>query len=125
MSHILLLEDDRELADSIRRPLQARGYSVSVASNARAALSMANRRSPDLILLDLAVRNRDAYHVINGVRLYPELSNTPMVAMTAWEKLREKKKNMRAGIRYFLEKPVDTDDLISLVSSVLSRGPAR
>jgi len=120
-SRILIVEDDGEMALSLARPLQAKGYRVTVANGASAAVDFAKGDRPGLVLLDMEIRDGSAYRVMERFRLFPELAEVPMVAMTAWRKVRQKQRDLRAGISLFIEKPIDQDDLVSTVVSVLSR----
>lgn len=118
---ILLVEDDREMAESLSAPLVSSGYEVHVARDAASAIASAKLRSPDVILLDLAVSNEEAYRLLDRSPLYDELATAPKVAMTDWNTMREKKRSVRAGVSYFLDKPVDRDQLVSVVSSILAK----
>ncbi|MFH1681283.1 MAG: response regulator [Candidatus Eisenbacteria bacterium] len=120
-SRILLVEDDPDLAEYLAGPLEEEGYEVSVAADSAAAIADARRRSPDVILVDLAVRNREAFRFLDRSRIFPEIASAPKVAMTAWGTVREKKECARAGVSYFLEKPVDRAHLVSVVSSLLAK----
>lgn len=120
-SRVLLVEDDRDLAQAIATPLRENGYDVTVAGEARRSIESAVRESPSVILIDTAVRNGDAYRILDRVRLFPELARTKIVALTRGETLRAKRLGIRAGIAYFLEKPVETEELLSVVGSLTGR----
>lgn len=120
-SIVLIVEDDPDLAASLARPLREKGYEVTVGRDAASSLALANRESPSLIVLDLAIRDGGAYKMMDRIRLFPRLADTPVLALTRFEGMREKQRVDRAGVAYFLEKPVEGDELVSVVTRMTRR----
>ena len=120
-SKILLVEDDMDLAATLAKPLRANGYDVTVTRDMGRTIDHAIRQAPSVIVIDTAVRNGEAYRIMDRVRLFPELAHTPIVALTRGETMRAKRHGVRAGIAYFLDKPVEEEELLSVVSNLTGR----
>jgi DNA-binding response OmpR family regulator len=121
LSKVLIVEDDSDLAESLARPLREKGFDVAVASDAASSLALADREAPSLIVVDLAIRNGGAYKMMDRMRLFPHVADTPVVALTRFEGVKEKQKIDRAGVAYFLEKPVEGDELVSIATRMARR----
>ncbi|MFH1279031.1 MAG: response regulator [Candidatus Eisenbacteria bacterium] len=120
-SRVLIVEDDGDLAAALAKPLREKGYRVTVAADAGTTIDSAVRESPSVILIDTAIRNGDAYRIMDRVRLFPELAHTPMVALTCGETMRAKRRGIRAGVVYFIDKPVEEEELLSVISVLTGR----
>ena len=68
MKRILIVEDNVDLASGLKRNLEHEGHRVAVAAAARAALESAASETPDLVLLDLGLPDRDGYYVLEEMR---------------------------------------------------------
>lgn len=84
MPSILVIDDNSEHLELVRRVLTVRGYSVLVASEAETGLQMAIDSRPDLILLDLGLPDVDGQTLAGWLRRVPALAHTLIVACTAW-----------------------------------------
>jgi len=123
MAKILMVDDDQEFLDAGQTVLEAKGYSVITASNVDQAKEIITQQKPDLIFLDIMMEQPD--DGINLVhRLRKEGLKTPIVMLSAVSKV--------TGYDYgkcddvldcdsFLEKPVNPQDLIKKVESLLKK----
>ncbi|MBK6843131.1 MAG: response regulator [Gemmatimonadetes bacterium] len=68
MKRILIVEDNVDLASGLRRNLEVEGHKATVAGTAAAAIETAMRESPDLLVLDLGLPDRDGYYVLEQLR---------------------------------------------------------
>src|SRR5688572_6270232 len=80
MTHILIVEDESEIAGYLRRGLAFEGYSVEIAASGTAALAAARERPPDLVILDLLLPGVDGLEVARRLRA---VSDVPIIMLTA------------------------------------------
>ena len=80
MTHILVVEDEKSIADFVRRGLVLTGYEVDVAYDGEAALSLARERMPDLVILDLMLPGIDGVEICRRLRA---ASDVPVIVLTA------------------------------------------
>lgn len=108
---ILYIEDNPENRLLVRRILEAEGYSVIEAEDASAGLELAQRSSPDLILLDINLPEMDGYEFTARLRGMPGLSDIPIVALTANVMKGDRERTLAAGCDGYIQKPIDVDEL--------------
>ncbi|HLH74121.1 MAG TPA: response regulator [Chloroflexota bacterium] len=117
--HILLVEDDRPLAEALSLSLLTAGYTVAVAADGLAALKAFDEHPPALILLDLNVP------VVSGFRLLQifkrDRPTLPILVMTALS-FEEAQDAVRSGADDFISKPFDPPTLRAKVSYYLGKG---
>lgn len=116
---ILIVEDDRDLVNSLSIRLRANHYDTVAAYDGDCAVDVARREMPDLILLDLGLPGCDGYAVMTNMKAFAELAGIPVIILTAREKMRDKLRAMDSGALYFIEKPFDNEDLLAVISSAL------
>jgi CheY-like chemotaxis protein len=117
---IYVIEDDRDIRESMIEFLESEGYQVGGASNGQEALDYLRKTSdlPNLILLDLMMPIKDGIAFRDEQRDDAVLGKVPVVIMSADAHLQDKK--VRAGVNEFLKKPVDLDDLLKVVDQYLN-----
>ena len=86
---ILIIEDDADLVRMVKTRLEANGYDVIGATNGDDGLEKAKTEKPDLILLDIKMPRMDGYTTLKGIRGVDEAKTTPVIVVTAYEKLRD------------------------------------
>lgn len=119
---ILVVEDDANVADLIRAVLIEEGYLVAVARDGADGLQKAQDWHPDLILLDLRLPKLDGSELLKSLRELPGTAETPVVAMSASENIRQHTGELRAADAA-LSKPFDVDALLTQVAFHLARRP--
>jgi two-component system response regulator QseB len=114
--HILLVEDDAQLGDAIRRALERLGYTVSWLRDGRSALNAIRDRTADLVLLDLGLPGRDGIEVlVEARRAHVE---TPVLVMTARDGLSARVDGLDAGADDYLIKPFHVEELAARIRSL-------
>jgi len=103
---VLLVDDNREMTYSLERLLSRRGYQVEVASTGMDGLKAAERRTPDVVLLDVGLPDLDGYEVARRLRAMPALSETRLIALTGYGGEKDRRRSRDAGIDKHLVKPV-------------------
>ena len=112
---VLVVEDDRAIRETLSEILSDNDYTTMVAANGQVALDElhASAVKPCLILLDVMMPVMDGWRFREVQRSDPELSTIPVVVLTAHASVNEVVNRMSAEA--VLRKPIDLDDLISLV----------
>ncbi len=117
-SSILLADDDRDALEVLAALLRIEGYTVYLATDGVRALEIANERSPDALVLDLAMPNMSGYDVARQVRANGLGSRkAKLIALSGWARPADKLDALEAGFDHHLTKPVDVDALHALLSA--------
>jgi two-component system KDP operon response regulator KdpE len=115
---ILVVDDDRQLLRALRINLTARGYDVDVAADGAAALALASRQPPDLIIVDLGLPDMDGVRVVEGIRGW---STAPVIVLSARHVEQSKVQALDAGADDYVTKPFGMDELLARVRAALRR----
>lgn len=115
---ILVIEDDSQIADLLRRGLIYEGYAVEVAADGESGLSAARDRLPDMVLLDLMLPGVDGLTVCRRLRA---ASAVPILILTAKEAVPDRVAGLDAGADDYLVKPFNFDELLARVRALLRR----
>ncbi len=122
MPRILVVDDNDEHVELVKRILTARGYTVVAAGDAETGLQAAVDHDPDLILLDLGLPDVDGQTLVGLMRRVPELTHTPIVAVTAWPQETAREMVGAYGCAGYISKPiVRIADFVDQVASHLRR----
>lgn len=116
--HVLVIEDDPQIADLLRRGLIYEGYSVKVASDGPEGLTAARDRQPDLVLLDLMLPGMDGLTVCQRLRA---ASDVPILILTAKDAVPDRVKGLDAGADDYVVKPFAFDELLARIRALLRR----
>ncbi len=120
---ILLIEDDREIQNTLRSVLEAAGYTVLVAPNGVEGKKLAVSRSPDLVITDMMMPQLGGFPVLECLK--QEMENPPRVIMiTANEGGRHKAYAEMLGVDDYLRKPFAMDVLLEAVDKSLKKAAA-
>jgi len=118
-AHILLVDDDKRITETLRRTLAYEGYSVDVALRGDEALRKALERPPDLILLDLMMPGMDGFEVCR--RLREGGNQAPILMITAKDAIADRVKGLDTGADDYLVKPIDMEELLARMRALLRR----
>ncbi len=118
---ILVVEDDRRMADLLRQGLTEEGHAVVVSGDGREALSIAGVGSFDLILLDVTLPGMSGFNVVR--RLRSDHNQTPILILTARDAITDMIEGLDLGADDYLTKPFSFDLLFARVRAVGRRGP--
>ena len=126
---ILVVDDNRDAADSLAMLLASLGAEVRVATDGREALELLNAYEPSAVLLDIGMPGMDGYEVARAIRQrFPERRAT-LVALTGWGQESDRRKAHEAGFDHHLVKPVEIGALLAILDpsgvSAKNAAPAR
>jgi DNA-binding response OmpR family regulator len=115
---ILVVDDEKRLVSLVSEYLQKSGYRVVEAYDGRAALSVARREKPDLIVLDVMMPEMDGYEFMLAHR---KEADTPIILLTARVEDEEKVIGLEMGADDYITKPFRPRELVARVRAVLRR----
>lgn len=120
---ILVIEDEKLLANSIRTLLSQRGFEVEVAYDGITGEEFAELGIYDLLILDVMMPGMNGYEVAKKVRA--KKCGTPILMLTARSSLEDRITGLNAGADYYLPKPFDTRELLACINALLRRQGAQ
>ena len=118
---ILLVDDEVDLVETVRFPLEMEGYHVLVSYNGEDALNQARKENPDLILLDLMLPKLDGYKVCRLLKFDERYKHIPILMLTAKTQEKDKVLGMETGADEYITKPFEMDFLMEKVKEYLSK----
>jgi len=122
---VLVVDDNRDVADSTASVMRMNGCDVHVAYDGKAALESVQRLRPDAVLLDIGLPALDGYLVAEHIRALPENGRTMIVAVSGYGQEQDRLRSKSVGFDYHVVKPIDPAVLAGLVGSLrLSRDGA-
>lgn len=116
---ILIVEDERLLADSLRTLLEHKGFTVEVAYDGESGMDLAMLGIYDLLILDVMMPKLDGYELARRVRA--QRCATPILMLTARSGVEDRIAGLNAGADYYLTKPFDSRELLACINALLRR----
>ncbi len=116
---ILIIEDEKLLADSLKALLEQNGFEADAACDGKTGEYYAALGIYDLLILDVMMPGRDGYEVAR--RLRERRMEMPILMLTARSELDDRVTGLNAGADYYLTKPFDTQELLACVNALLRR----
>ena len=123
MLKILVIEDEKLLADSVAELLRSKGFEVEAAYDGEAGAMYAELGVYDLLILDVMMPKLDGFAVARQVRA--KRLGVPILMLTARSALEDRIAGLDAGADYYLTKPFDTRELLACVNALLRRQGAQ
>ena len=120
MSTVLVVEDERDIRDLLRRFLERAGYSVLTAAAGAGALSLLDSARVDLVLLDLGLPDIDGTEILTEVA-----PGVPVIVLTARSELADRVTGLRLGADDYVIKPFSPTEVVLRVKAVLGRTRGR
>jgi adenylate cyclase len=116
---VLVVDDEEHNRTLLRDQLEIRGYEVDEAENGMQALQKIAARQPDVVLLDLMMPKMDGFEVCRHLRKDPRTAHLPILMVTALSERGDRLLGIQAGANDFLNKPIDTMDVILRVGNAV------
>ena len=121
MTHILVIEDDPGVADSIAQVLKIAGYTVTLAADGKAGIEASTTCAPDVILCDLMMPVVSGYEVLKAIKAEPTTSAIPIIIVSALSERIQQRRGMELGADDYLTKPFEPEDLISAIQTQIEK----
>jgi PAS domain S-box-containing protein len=116
MRRVLVVDDNRDAADSLGMLLEFLGAEVAVAHDGRSALEKMTTFRPEVVLLDLGMPEMSGLEVARRMRENPALAGITLVALTGWGQREDRRRTTEAGFDYHLVKPADLTALQTILA---------
>lgn len=116
---ILIVDDEVDLVETIRFPLEKEGFTVLVSYDGEDALDQARKEKPDLILLDIMLPKLDGYKVCRLLKFDEQYKHIPILMLTARTQERDRIIGMETGADEYITKPFELEELLEKVRSYL------
>jgi DNA-binding response OmpR family regulator len=122
--YVLVVDDDRDIAQVIKVTLESKAFEVDVAYDGKQALASANKRKPDAIVLDLMMPKMSGIQVLNALKADSTTRDIPVLMLTAATKYSEKPDTYwkeKVGVDDYVSKPFEPMELLSRVENMIKR----
>jgi DNA-binding response OmpR family regulator len=121
MKRILIIEDDRDIAELVRRYLEKAGFAVDVNPSGREGLAALTARPPDLLVLDLMLPHVSGADICRAARANPATALIPIIMLTARAEEAERIAGLEIGADDYIAKPFSPNELVARVRALLRR----
>ena len=116
---VLIIEDEADAADLFAEMMRVSGFRVKKTSSSAPAITMISAEKPDVVLLDIMMPDISGLDILRQMRADPELTNIPVVVVSAKSMPADIKNGMEAGASTYLTKPVGFLELKEAVERAL------
>lgn len=125
MAKILLVEDDNNLREIYEARLMAEGYTIVSAPDGEAALAVASKEKPDLVISDVMMPNISGFDMLDIMRNTPETANIKVIMLTALSQAEDEARAQALGAdRYLVKSQVTLEDIVNNAKVLLGDAPA-
>lgn len=118
-AHVLLIEDEPNIAEAIRFLLLRDGWQVTVLSTGQGAMHEIQSRGPDLVILDLMLPGQSGLDILREMRASANFATLPVLMLTAKGQDRDREAALAAGVSDFMTKPFDNGQMRAAVRALL------
>ncbi len=115
---VLIVEDDKNIAELLHLYLEKEGYAVTIASDGAQGLSKFHAIKPDIVLLDIMMPVMDGWAVCKAIR---SESQTPIIMLTAKSQTEDKVTGLKSGADDYITKPFEMKEVLARIEAVLRR----
>jgi DNA-binding response OmpR family regulator len=121
MNRIVIIEDDRDIAELVGRYLEKAGFAVEKFASGREGLAALSVRPPDLLVLDLMLPHVNGVDICRSVRANPGTALIPIIMLTARAEESERIAGLEIGADDYIAKPFSPNELVARVRALLRR----
>jgi DNA-binding response OmpR family regulator len=122
LARVLTVDDRPETAKILARILEVSGFEPHVATSGAEALEIYAAARPHVVLLDLGMPDMDGFEVCRRIRQSPDSAAVLIVIVSGYDQEEQKVKAIEAGANYYLVKPVDAANLVTLIEQHVTEG---
>jgi len=119
-AHVLIVEDNRDVADSLAMLLDYMGHRAKITENGFAALEAVGVETFDAVLVDIGLPGIDGYEVARRMRMLPNFTATRLIALTGYGQDDARKRALAAGFDLHMVKPINIDQLETILKQASS-----
>lgn len=120
-AHILMVEDDEDIADFVAYNLQRQGWKTTLVHDGKSGLEQIRTLLPDLVILDIMLPGMDGLEIFRAMKEQPLTSAIPALFLTARAQLEDKLAGLQLGADDYMTKPFSPKELVLRVRNILSR----
>ena len=113
--HVVLVEDEVNIAEAIRFLLGREGWRVETLANGASAANVIRKARPDLVMLDVMLPGKSGFEILAELREDEEMARIPVLMLTARGQNRDREMALKAGVSRFMTKPFSNADMLSAV----------
>ena len=124
-THVLVVDDDHDIAVLMRINLESAGYSVATAGTAQQAWERIHERMPDLVVTDLMMPGQDGYEFVELLRSTPETKGVGIVILSARTAAEDRARAFDVGCDDYIIKPFDPRHVLNIFEGTAELGKAR
>lgn len=121
-SNLLIIEDDKDIAEMVKEYLEKEGYKVFIANRGEEGIRLFNREKVNLIMLDVMMEGMDGYETLEKIRV---ISEVPVIMLTAKGHQMDKVIGFKRGCDDYITKPFDLVELSLRIAAILRRGKSK
>ncbi len=121
LKHVLVVDDDFDVTESLKHALSKEGFKVSVATDGNLGIAHAETQRPDLLILDLMMPKRSGFLVLEYLRQSENGPTIPVIMITGNEGKRHQQYAELLGVSDYIRKPFTMDRLLTSVKDLLSK----
>ena len=118
---ILVVDDDKDILELLKYNLEKEGYQIKTASDGIAAVEVANRFIPDVVLLDIMMPGQDGVETCRLIRLNPKLADTHIIFLTARSEEYSEVAAFEVGADDYITKPIKPRALLSRIKALFKK----
>ena len=124
LMHILIVEDDEDIAELVAFNLERQGWSTTMVHNGSEGLELIRANRPDLVILDIMLPGMDGLSIYRAMKESPMTESIPALFLTARAQLEDKLEGLKLGADDYMTKPFSPKELVLRVRNILARANA-
>jgi DNA-binding response OmpR family regulator len=116
--HVVLVEDELNIAEAIRFLLSNDGWRVQTIANGGSAVEVIRNAAPDLVMLDVNLPGKSGFEILEELRADPAFADLPILMLTARGQSRDREMAEKAGVSRFMTKPFSNSEMLDAVRAL-------
>lgn len=124
VKHVVLVEDETNIAEAIRFLLGREGWRVETLANGNGAVEVIRKARPDLVILDVMLPGKSGFEILKELRAEDGFADLPILMLTARGQARDREMAEGAGVSRFMTKPFSNEEVLAAVRELTTTGPA-
>ncbi|MGB3245363.1 MAG: response regulator [Sulfitobacter sp.] len=116
--HVILVEDEVNIAEAIRFLLSQDGWRVETLANGSTAVEIIRKAAPQLVILDVMLPGKSGFEILHDLRNDPAFEGLPVLMLTARGQARDREMAKMAGVSKFMTKPFSNAEMLDAVRAL-------